>query len=169
MIAKDVAELHGENNLTKQTALNEKGDVVNGRGDNPNMHDILTGTQPDGTAFGPEADKTCGNWTKSGAEGSAISAIPTAPGYARSAAEIVEFVASDPRLQPAGIDQHRRRRPALLLRDELASAFTRRRRARPYWRDAEAAEAARIAAPARQVQGGETHRQAARRAPCGFA
>jgi hypothetical protein len=72
VIAKDVAELHGENNLTKQTALNEKGDVVNGRGDNPNMHDILTGTQPDGTAFGPEADKTCGNWTKSDAEGSAI-------------------------------------------------------------------------------------------------
>ncbi|MBV8850830.1 MAG: hypothetical protein JOZ16_14740 [Methylobacteriaceae bacterium] len=72
VIAKDVAELHGENNLTKQTALNEKGDVVNGRGDNPNMHDILTGTQPDGTAFGPDADKTCGNWTKDGSEGSAI-------------------------------------------------------------------------------------------------
>jgi hypothetical protein len=72
VIAKDAAELHGENNLTKQTALNEKGDVVNGRGDNPNMHDILTGTQPDGTAFGPEPDKTCGNWTKSGTEGSAI-------------------------------------------------------------------------------------------------
>jgi hypothetical protein len=73
VIAKDVAELHGDNNnLTKQTALNEKGGVVNGRGDNPNMHDILTGTQPDGTAFGPETDKTCGNWTKSGTEGSAI-------------------------------------------------------------------------------------------------
>jgi hypothetical protein len=72
VIARDVAELHGENNLNKQTALNEKGDVVNGRGDNPNMHDILTGTQPDGTAFGPESDKTCGNWTKSDAEGSAI-------------------------------------------------------------------------------------------------
>jgi hypothetical protein len=72
IIAKDVAELHGENNLTKQTALNEKGEIVNGRGDNPNMHDILTGTQPDGTAFAPEGDKTCGNWTKDGAEGSAI-------------------------------------------------------------------------------------------------
>jgi hypothetical protein len=72
VIAKDVAELHGENNLAKQTALNEKGNVVNGRGDNPNMHDILTGTQPDGTAFGAETDKTCGNWTKDGAEGSAI-------------------------------------------------------------------------------------------------
>src|SRR5215470_523130 len=50
-IAKDVAELHAKNNITKQTALTEKGEMVNGRGDTPNMHDILTGTQPDGTAF----------------------------------------------------------------------------------------------------------------------
>jgi hypothetical protein len=71
VIAKDVAELHGNNNLNKQTALTEKGEVVNGRGDTPNKHDILTGTQPDGTAFPPGDDKTCGNWTKSG-EGSAI-------------------------------------------------------------------------------------------------
>ena len=67
VIAKDVADLHGSNNLIKQTALTEKGDVVNGRGDTPNTHDILTGTQPDGTAFPPGPDKTCGNWTKSGA------------------------------------------------------------------------------------------------------
>jgi hypothetical protein len=72
VIAKDIAELHGSNNLTKQTALTEKGEVVNGYGDTPNMHDILTGTQPDGTAFAPEGDKTCGNWTKSGADGSAM-------------------------------------------------------------------------------------------------
>jgi len=71
-IAKNVAELHGTNNISKQTALNEKGEIVNGSGDTPNMHDILTGTQPDGTAFGPESDKTCGNWTKSGTDGSAI-------------------------------------------------------------------------------------------------
>lgn len=66
VIAKDLAELHGKNNLTKQTALTEKGDVVNGRGDRPNMHDILTGSQPDGTAFTAGEDRTCGNWTKSG-------------------------------------------------------------------------------------------------------
>ncbi len=66
VIAKDVAELHGANNLTKQTALNEKGEVVNGRGDKPNMHDILTGSKPDGTAFGDDADRTCANWTSSG-------------------------------------------------------------------------------------------------------
>lgn len=67
VIAKDLAELHGANNLTKQTALNEKGGVVNGRGDTPNMHDILTGSKPDGTAFGVDADRTCANWTSSGA------------------------------------------------------------------------------------------------------
>lgn len=71
-IAANVAELHGTNNLTKQTALNEKGELVNGRGDTPNQHDILTGTQTDGTAFPAGEDRTCGNWTRSGAEGAAM-------------------------------------------------------------------------------------------------
>jgi hypothetical protein len=72
VIAKDVADLHGaSNNLTKQTAITEKGEVVNGRGDTPNTHDVLTGSQADGTAFAGSDDKTCGNWTKSG-EGSAV-------------------------------------------------------------------------------------------------
>lgn len=70
-IAKDVAELHGANNLTKQTALSEKGDVINGRGDQPNRHDILTGSTEEGTAFPPDKDMTCKNWT-SGTEGSAM-------------------------------------------------------------------------------------------------
>jgi len=72
VIAKDVADLHGpSNNLNKQTALTEKGAVVNGRGDTPNMHDILTGSQSDGSKFPDTPDMTCGNWTKSGA-GSAM-------------------------------------------------------------------------------------------------
>jgi hypothetical protein len=66
VIANDVAELHGANNLSKETALTEGGDVVNGRGDDPNRHDILTGSQPDGTAFAGAEDRTCGNWTSSG-------------------------------------------------------------------------------------------------------
>jgi hypothetical protein len=66
VIARNPAELHGANNLTKQTALDEKGAVINGRGDTPNRHDILTGAQPDGTAFAGSEDRTCGNWTKSG-------------------------------------------------------------------------------------------------------
>ena len=71
VIAKDVAELHGANNLTKQTALSEKGDVINGRGDAPNRHDVLTGSQPDGTAFTAGEDRTCKNWTSS-TQGSAM-------------------------------------------------------------------------------------------------
>jgi hypothetical protein len=63
LIAQNVAELHGENKLTKETQLNEKGEVVNGRGDTPNRHDILTGSQLDGTAFADGADHTCANWT----------------------------------------------------------------------------------------------------------
>ena len=67
LIANTVAELHSDkNNLTKQTALNERGEVINGRGDMPNRHDVLTGSQPDGTAF-PAADSantTCGNWVR---------------------------------------------------------------------------------------------------------
>lgn len=71
VVAKDVADLHGPNALTKQSALNEKGEVVNGRGDQPNRHDILTGSQPDGTAFAAGDDKTCKNWTSS-TQGSAV-------------------------------------------------------------------------------------------------
>ena len=67
VIAKSVDDLHsGGNNLTKQTALTEKGEMVNGRGDTPNMHDILTGSSPDGRAIAGPDDRTCGNWTKSG-------------------------------------------------------------------------------------------------------
>jgi hypothetical protein len=67
-IAKDVADLHGAGNkISKQTALDEKGQPINGRGDTPNRHDILTGSQADGTAFAAGDDRTCGNWTSSGA------------------------------------------------------------------------------------------------------
>lgn len=66
VVAKSVDDLHSaNNNLTKQTALNEKGGVVNGRGDNPNMHDALTGSQPDGRAFAGSEDRTCKNYTSS--------------------------------------------------------------------------------------------------------
>ena len=70
-IAQDVVDLHSDNNnLTKDTQLNEKGEVVNGRGDTPNRHDILTGSQLDGTAFSGDTDTTCQDWTSSG-DGSA--------------------------------------------------------------------------------------------------
>jgi hypothetical protein len=73
LIARNVEQLHAANNITKQTALNEKGQLVEGRGDTPNRHDILTGSRTDGTAFSPnDTDMTCGNWTRSGTEGVAI-------------------------------------------------------------------------------------------------
>ena len=70
IIATDVAQLHGANQLAKDTALDEQGAPIKGRGDTPNMHDILTGSQADGTAFAAGEDHTCGNWTSSG-EGAA--------------------------------------------------------------------------------------------------
>jgi hypothetical protein len=66
VIAKNVDELHGKNNINKETALSEKGERIKARGETPNMHDILTGSQPDGRAFGGNEDRTCGNWTSSG-------------------------------------------------------------------------------------------------------
>lgn len=71
LVARSVEELHRGPNINRLTALTEKGEKVNGRGDTPNMHDILTGSQPDGRAFPPGEDRTCGNWTKGGAEGAA--------------------------------------------------------------------------------------------------
>ena len=66
VIAKSVADLHSaSNNLTKATALSEKGEPISGRGDRPNRHDILTGSQADGTAFAAGEDRTCRNWTSS--------------------------------------------------------------------------------------------------------
>ena len=66
VIATDIENLHGANNITKQTNLTEKGTVVNGRGDTPNTHDILTGSQTNGLAFPAGTELTCGNYTKSG-------------------------------------------------------------------------------------------------------
>ncbi|MDQ6619272.1 MAG: lectin [Pseudomonadota bacterium] len=87
VIAKDVTELHASNNLTKETALTERGEIVKGRGDSPNMHDILTGSKPDGTAFPPDQDMTCGNWTKSSGAGSAMLGHADRTGLGQSAAD----------------------------------------------------------------------------------
>jgi hypothetical protein len=76
VISQNLSELHGDtliqaqrgSNLFKQSARNERGEVINGVGDPlPNMHDVLTGSQPDGRAFTDSADRTCDNWTSSGA------------------------------------------------------------------------------------------------------
>jgi len=76
-VAQNLAELHGDtlelarvgNALGKQLSLTEKGAIVNGVGDTPNTHDILTGSQPDGRGYTDAADHTCGNWTSNAATG----------------------------------------------------------------------------------------------------
>jgi len=72
-VAANVEDLHSANNkLSKDNSLTEKGAVVNGRGDNPNTHDILTGSQGNGRAFTDAMDHTCSNWTSNAAEGAAM-------------------------------------------------------------------------------------------------
>lgn len=79
VVARDVAHLHGDtlelarlgSNLSRGTALTEKGEPVKGQGDRPNEHDIVTGSQPDGRAFTDAADHTCRNYTSQADEGSA--------------------------------------------------------------------------------------------------
>jgi len=72
LIANDVDELHSEAaNLTKESILTEMGEMVNGRGDDPNMHDILTGSNMDGTAYTGEEYDNCGNWMSNAEDGSA--------------------------------------------------------------------------------------------------
>jgi hypothetical protein len=121
VIAKDVADLHGaSNNLNKDTALSEKGEVISGRGDTPNRHDILTGSQSDGTAFSGADDRTCGNWTKSAA-GAAMVGHHDRQGL-NTSPPMLSWNSSHPsrgpgrRLQPERPEEHRRRRAVLLLR-----------------------------------------------------
>ena len=71
LIARNLDHLHDGNNIGKETALDERGNVIKGRGDTPNEHDMLTGTRADGTAFAPQTDTTCKGWTSS-TDGSAI-------------------------------------------------------------------------------------------------
>jgi hypothetical protein len=100
VIAKSVDELHGENNLTKQTALTEKGEINNGRGDTPNRHDILTGSKPDGTAFPPGQDMTCKNYT-SGTQGAVMLGHADRIGL-RDDAESKSWNSSHPSRGPGG-------------------------------------------------------------------
>ena len=70
VVAKSVDDLHSAtNNLTKETQLNEKGGIVNGRGDTPNTHDIMTGSTAEGRGFPEGVDQTCTNWTSNAGTG----------------------------------------------------------------------------------------------------
>jgi hypothetical protein len=77
LIAATVADLHGDiirdrNQINKVNALTERGAVVNGSGDTPNTHDILTGSDSEGRALAGTLDTTCSNWTSNAATGSAM-------------------------------------------------------------------------------------------------
>jgi len=101
VVATSVDDLHSANNkLTKQNSLNEKGGVVNGRGDQPNMHDALTGSQPDGRAFTGADDRTCKNWT-SNAQGAAMLGHIDRQGL-RDDAESKSWNSSHPSRGPGG-------------------------------------------------------------------
>ena len=72
MVASNVADLHSDSNmLSKENSVSEKGEVISGRGDDVNRHDIITGTASDGMAFMGDGDTTCGNWMTNSGDGSA--------------------------------------------------------------------------------------------------
>ena len=125
---QSVDDLHGaEQRSRSRPRSTEKGEPVKGRGDNPNMHDILTGSQADGRAFTGADDMTCGNWTSSESQGAAMVGHHDRMGLRDDAAlEVLEhlapFARPERRLQPEGSAQHRRRRAVLLLRRELTVA-----------------------------------------------
>ena len=149
VIAESVEALHGDgNNISKETALDETGAVVNGRGDEPNRHDILTGSLPDGTA----APETCEDWTSAAPTPPAWSGTTTAWASTTRGGAVVELVARlARRLRPRGAARHRRRRAPLLLRDRLTDRLDSRPRLSQR-------------GPNRGTGGNDTHRDEVRRA-----
>ena len=127
VVANNLDELHGTNNLGKQTSLTEKGDVVNGRGDTPNRHDILTGSQRDGTAF-PGARRHDVRQLDEERRRRRHARPPRPERHqSRSGRErVVERVAQVRRLQRRSAGQDRQRRLPVLLRDELIGRDARR-------------------------------------------
>ena len=100
VVAKSVDDLHLDfNNINKQTALTENGEIVSGRGDAINMHDIETGSDPQGLDSTAGGDTTCGNWTKSG-DGSAIVGHHDQRPQRHQTHEFLELLAWLARLQP---------------------------------------------------------------------
>jgi hypothetical protein len=123
VIAKDVDDLHSPNtNLNKETALTEKGEIVPGRADPVNTHDVLTGSDPQGMYSTAGGDTTCGNWTKSSDDGSAIVGHHDHMGLKVTRhMTSLELCARHAGLQPGRAKKHRRRRAVLLLPRKLSA------------------------------------------------
>ena len=124
MIAKDVDELHGEGNkISKQTGLTEAGNPVNGRGDKPNMHDILTGSNADGTAMrGHDVQRLDEQWRGCGVR---RPSRPHRP-QGRCAVEILERITPVAGLRQGRSAQVGRQRTVLLLRGAITARLRRR-------------------------------------------
>ena len=124
VVASSVEDLNwGSNNITKQTAVTEKGEMVSGRGDAVNTHDILTGSDPQGLYSTAGGDTTCGNWTKSG-EGSAIVGHHDRAGL-KDNRHMNSWNSSHGSRAARMPEEFRRRRPDLLLRSQLSPASCR--------------------------------------------
>ena len=118
VVATSVADLHSDTNkLSKENSLTEKGAVVNGRGDTPNTHDILTGSNLDGTLAGDAL--TCNNWTSS-AEGAAQAGHHDRQGGGQNP-DVVELRPRHEGLQPGQPGRDRGRWVDLLLRGEVGA------------------------------------------------
>ena len=130
VVANSVDELHGANGLTKQTALTEKGEVINGRGDTPNQHDMLTGSTPEGRVATGDKNLTWQLDTERRRFGRRRPPRPHRPRRA-TPRQVVELVTPLARLQPGCAEGDRRCRALLLLRSQLIpnAATARRRRA----------------------------------------
>ena len=121
VVAKGVEDLHSDStNITKQTALTEKGETVSGRGDAVNVHDILTGSDPQGLFSTAGGDTTCGNWTKSG-EGSAIVGHHDRTGLKDTRHMNSWNSSHGSRGCSQDVEELGRRRPVLLLPGQLSS------------------------------------------------
>ena len=106
------------NNITKESAVSEKGEPIKGRGDTPNQHDILTGSDSLGRAFTGEPDMTCANWT-SGAAGSGGAMVGHHDRVGGGNTSWNSVHRSRGGCSPGESDQHRRGRFSLLFRGQL--------------------------------------------------
>ncbi len=129
VVATSVDDLHSANNkLSFDNSISERGFIIPGVGFAPNRHDVLTGSTTEGRAFPAGEDRTCRNWTSSTAGRGHARPHRQKGSARRRRREVMEFVASLSRpgwrMQPDGPARHGRRRPVLLLREQLTQHET---------------------------------------------
>jgi hypothetical protein len=118
-IASNIADLHNNNKINKETGLDERGMAVKGRVDTPNQHDMLTGTQQDGTAVPGSDDATCSNWTSS-TDGPQRGRRLPRPDRQHTRPQLLELFTQNARLFSSELAASWGRWPILLLCSELS-------------------------------------------------